>query len=190
VAADVVGQATEASQAIVDNVGGFFAGIGAEVTYNHAAAMPDRSIYAPSASEPDAMLVGRLVGDVVTMGLGAAEMVLGAGEFGAGAAACGTGVLCIAGAPAMGLGVGEMALGGYTVTSGASGMGENLNILFSKKPDVRYADYLQKKYGLTDAERRALHDAITREGLTREEIEQEAAEMARLKEQAQKQKGK
>jgi hypothetical protein len=52
--------------------------------------------------------------------------------------------------------------------------------LFAKKPDVAYGDYLAKKYGLDRAQRRALHDWITRQGLTREEIEKEAEEFARL----------
>jgi len=49
------------------------------------------------------------------------------------------------------------------------------------KPDIDFVDYLQRKYGLGKAERRILHDLITRQGLTEEEIEAEAAELARLK---------
>ena len=48
---------------------------------------------------------------------------------------------------------------------------------------MKYADYLANKYGLTKEQRRALHDAITRQGLTTEEIEEEAAEIARLNKQ-------
>jgi hypothetical protein len=54
---------------------------------------------------------------------------------------------------------------------------------FAHKPDIGFIDYLQKKYGLSAAERRALHDLITREGMTEEEIEAEAEEIVRAKNQ-------
>ena len=69
---------------------------------------------------------------------------------------------------------------------GGEAASNGINVLLAKKPDIRFADYLQKKYGLTDAQRRALHDAITRQGLTNKEIEAEAAEMARLNQEKQK----
>ena len=55
--------------------------------------------------------------------------------------------------------------------------------LFSHKADVAYGDYLADKYGLSKQQRRELHDNITRQGLTKKEIEKEAAELARLKKQ-------
>jgi RHS repeat-associated protein len=67
------------------------------------------------------------------------------------------------------------------------GLGEQasqgIQALFARKSDVKYADYLANKYGLTKEQRRALHDAITRQGLTKEQIEEEAAEIARLNKQ-------
>ena len=60
---------------------------------------------------------------------------------------------------------------------------QGIQALFAKKSDVKYADYLADKYGLTKEQRRALHDAITRQGLTKKEIEEEAAEIARLNKQ-------
>jgi len=80
------------------------------------------------------------------------------------------------------------------VTAGIYQGGEavlnGINALLAKKSDVAFVDYLQKKYGLTDAQRRALHDAITRQGLTNKEIEAEAAEMARLNQEKQKENQK
>ena len=60
---------------------------------------------------------------------------------------------------------------------------EDLTSLFARKPDIRFIDYLQKKYGLSESERRKLHDLITRQGMTEEEIENEAADLARLREE-------
>ena len=89
------------------------------------------------------------------------------------------------------LGVATVATVAFVATGGPEAFGEalyqageatsnGLNALFAKKPDVGYADYLARKYGLDRAQRRALHDWITRQGLTREEIEKEAEEFARL----------
>jgi hypothetical protein len=71
------------------------------------------------------------------------------------------------------------------VTAGLYDAGEatsnGLNALFAKKHDVKWVDYLQKKYGLSNDEREWLHQQMRQHGLTAEEIEEEAAEIARLK---------
>jgi RHS repeat-associated protein len=59
---------------------------------------------------------------------------------------------------------------------------------FAHKPDIGFIDYLEKKYGLNKTERRILHDMITRQGLSRDEIEREAAEMIRGRLQKQQEK--
>lgn len=46
--------------------------------------------------------------------------------------------------------------------------------LQARKADLRFIDYLEKKYGLSKDQRRELHEAISRRGLSREEIEEEA----------------
>lgn len=73
------------------------------------------------------------------------------------------------------------------VTEGIYQAGEaasnGINTLFAKKSNVQFADYLARKYGLNRAQRRALHDLITRQGLSQEEIEEEAKELARLNDQ-------
>jgi hypothetical protein len=74
----------------------------------------------------------------------------------------------------------------YGMYEAGEAASNGINALFAKKPDIKFVDYLQKKYGLTDAQRRALHDAITKQGLTNKEIEAEAAEMARLNQEKQK----
>jgi hypothetical protein len=47
-----------------------------------------------------------------------------------------------------------------------------------KKEDIRWINYLQKKYRLTDKQREELHDYITKRGMSKEEIEQEAKDMS------------
>jgi membrane protease subunit (stomatin/prohibitin family) len=56
----------------------------------------------------------------------------------------------------------------------------SINAMFAKKRDIQEVERLLDKYGITDkAIRRKLHDEITRQGLTLEEIEAEIAEIAR-----------
>ncbi len=64
-----------------------------------------------------------------------------------------------------------------------------LNVLFTKKHDVRWVDYLQKKYGLSNDEREWLHQQMRQHGLTAEEIEVEAAEIAHLKKEKKEKSG-
>ena len=55
----------------------------------------------------------------------------------------------------------------------------NASILFmAKKEDVRWVDYLVKKYGLSRQQRRELHDDITKKNYTKEEIEDMAKDIA------------
>ena len=58
-----------------------------------------------------------------------------------------------------------------------------LNALFANKPDVAWGKYIKNKYGLTEDEWEWLHQQMRQNGLTAEEIEDEAAEIARLKEE-------
>ena len=41
----------------------------------------------------------------------------------------------------------------------------------AKKSDIKFIDYLQNKYELTDKQRELLHEAITGQGLPKHEIE-------------------
>jgi hypothetical protein len=45
----------------------------------------------------------------------------------------------------------------------------------AKKPDIRFIDYLQQKYALSNGQRDMLHRAITKQGLSKQEIEELAA---------------
>jgi Contact-dependent growth inhibition CdiA C-terminal domain len=74
---------------------------------------------------------GRPVGDVAAGILGIAEIVGGSGLGGGGLAACGTGVLCPAGAPSI---AGGAALAGYgygTLKTASEAFGKDLGVLFS-----------------------------------------------------------
>jgi hypothetical protein len=51
-------------------------------------------------------------------------------------------------------------------------------ILEAKKEDVKFIDRLVKKYGLTKDQRRELHDEITKQGYSPEEIEEIAKDIA------------
>lgn len=51
------------------------------------------------------------------------------------------------------------------------------------KPDIDYIDYVQDKYDLTNKERRQLHDMITGQGLTKEEIEELAKGIKDMRDQ-------
>ena len=53
--------------------------------------------------------------------------------------------------------------------------GDPLNM--AKKPDIKYIDYLQDKYGLSDAQREILHEEITGQNLSKQEIEQIAIDI-------------
>lgn len=55
----------------------------------------------------------------------------------------------------------------------------SINIAFAKKSDIKWVDYLQKKYGLSKDQREWLHQQMRQHGLTSEEIEAEAEEIAR-----------
>jgi hypothetical protein len=81
----------------------------------------------------------------------------------------------------------EIQAGLSSLANQASQAATGILTLFAHKPDVRYIDYLQKKYGLSDAERRALHDELTRQGLTAAEWEEAFREAARLKKQKEEQ---
>jgi hypothetical protein len=89
-------------------------------------------LLAPSASESDAMLAGRVVGDVLTVAVGVAEVAGGIGIAGGGAVVgCGT-TLCLASAPAIAAGVSVVGYGVGTSLSGAAGLGDNLGRLYSR----------------------------------------------------------
>ena len=42
----------------------------------------------------------------------------------------------------------------------------------AKRPDIKFIDYLQKKYGLSDPQREQLHEEITGQNLSKSEIEE------------------
>ncbi len=89
----------------------------------------------PSSSESASMLVGRVVGDALTVTLGVGEVSTGI-SIGTGGATVGCGAtLCLAAAPAIAAGVSVAGIGIETALSGASGFGENIGALFSKKED-------------------------------------------------------
>jgi RHS repeat-associated protein len=50
-------------------------------------------------------------------------------------------------------------------------------LFFARKEDIKYIDWVSKRYGLTRSERRRLHDEISGQNLTKEEIEEIAQEI-------------
>ncbi len=94
----------------------------------------------PTSGESDAMLFGRVAGDVITIVLGAVEVGGGVTIAGGGAAVgCGT-TLCLASAPAAVPGLAVATYGVGTTLSGASGLGENLGRVFSSSDDQSSTD--------------------------------------------------
>ena len=81
------------------------------------------------------MIVGRIVGDILTTFVALQEIEAGIGIAGGGVAACGTGVLCLATPAAITLGAGVAAVGAATATSAAVGLGENSQVLFSRETE-------------------------------------------------------
>ncbi len=87
---------------------------------------------AAQPNEPVLRTVGRAVGDVVSIGISGLEAGAGGGYIGGGIAACGTGVLCLAGAPAL---VGGVALEAQAATSAikaAGNLGTNISMAAKK----------------------------------------------------------
>jgi RHS repeat-associated protein len=128
-----------------NSVGEFFMGLSMEFTRtnNWVGAIASPSVAESLASSPgesDAMMIGRAVGDVLTIAVGVAEVSGGIGLAGGGAVVgCGA-TLCLASAPALAAGVAVAGYGVGTSVSGAAALGENLGRLYSRskndlKPD-------------------------------------------------------
>jgi RHS repeat-associated protein len=62
--------------------------------------------------------------------------------------------------------------------SGAKAIAQNA-LAMSRKPDIKFIDYLVAKYKLSKKQRRQLHDLISGEGYSREEIEEEAKQISK-----------
>jgi len=86
---------------------------------------------APSSSESNAMLAGRIVADLATLAVGITEIIGGGTIAGGGAAVgCGT-TLCLASGPAVAAGVSVSAYGISTTLSGGTALGENLGRMYA-----------------------------------------------------------
>ena len=90
---------------------------------------------APSSSESNAMLAGRIVADLTTLAIGVTE-IIGGGTIAGGGAVVGRGTtLCLASAPAIAAGVAVIGTGVMTTTSGSVGLGKIL--LFSQRGMIK-----------------------------------------------------
>lgn len=121
-----------------DQIGQFFTGFGYEFvrTSNWMGAITSpraAESLAPSTSETNVMLAGRIAGDIAAIALGVTEIVGGGTIAGGGAVVgCGT-TLCLASAPAIAAGAAVVAGGVVTTTSGSLALGGNLGIAFSRR---------------------------------------------------------
>ena len=86
-----------------------------------------------SSTESDAMLIGRVVADVVTVGIGVTEISAGVGITGGGAIAACVGTACVGAVATTVAGAAVAGYGAVTVYEGAAGLGDNLGRLFSKR---------------------------------------------------------
>lgn len=83
----------------------------------------------------------------------------------------------------------EISAGLTSLTDQAKQAANGVQVLFAKKPDIKWVDYLQKKYGLSADQREWLHQQMRRNGLTAEEIEDEAEQLQRENQQKKDSKG-
>lgn len=90
---------------IINTVGELATGAAFEAWTNIAWFIPGHENLKVQAGESEAMTTGRVIGDVIAIGVGIDETIIGGGMIGSGAVACGTAVLCFAGAPDMAAGV-------------------------------------------------------------------------------------
>jgi hypothetical protein len=111
----------------------FVAGMLAEVEKSSLWFMPkaqqDLSI---RSGETDAMLAGRLVGGIISIGIGIAEFAGGVGAAGGGVVACGTGVGCVVSPAAVTAGSALIAQGTATSLSAAAGVGQTLSAIMKR----------------------------------------------------------
>jgi RHS repeat-associated protein len=145
----------------------------------------DTNLYAYAGSDPinfidptgtDARGFAIGVGTAIGADIG---FVLGGGT--GVAATLSTGGLALGATPGLaGLGAAGGALAGAALGAATYDLAKALsNLLLAGKADIKFVDWLSKKYNLDRDARRDLHDEITRQGLSREEIEEIAREIAR-----------
>ena len=92
----------------------------------------DYNNLSPNSDESFAMMAGRLVADMASIGIGGAEIGSGPGIAGGGfAVGCGT-TLCLSSAPALAVGAVVTGQGVATTFSGTLGLGENLGRMYSR----------------------------------------------------------
>jgi RHS repeat-associated protein len=154
---------------IINFLGEFSTGAANEAWTNIAWFIPGHENLQVKAGESGAMTAGRVLGDVIALGIGIDETIIGGGMIGSGAALCGTAVLCVAGAPDMALGfvVGGAGIG--TAGSAINNGGKNLNNLLKMAGESNTSglrqDYENRVRGLADVARK-----MRAEGRSPEEI--------------------
>jgi len=115
---------------IGDVIGQFSTGLVYEFALRNAwMSSQAQEVLRVSQTESDAMIVGRIVGDILTAFVALQEIEAGIGIAGGGVVACGTGVLCVVTPEAIAVGAGVAAVGAATATSASVGLGENLAML-------------------------------------------------------------
>jgi RHS repeat-associated protein len=132
---------------IINFLGEFSTGAANEAWYNIAWFIPAHEALQVQAGESDAMMAGRVFGDVIAIGVGVGEMAGGVGIFGGGAAACGTVVLCLAGAPAMAVGATVAGSGAWTTGTAMANGANNLNNLIARASANDYRRRFEQSMG-------------------------------------------
>ncbi len=154
---------------IINFLGEFSTGAAYEAWTNIAWFIPGHENLQVKAGESGAMTAGRVLGDVIAIGIGIDETIIGGGMIGSGAALCGTAVLCVAGAPDMALGVVVGSSGIATAGSAIYNGGKNLNNLLKMAGESNTSglrqEYENRVRGLADVARK-----MRAEGRSQEEI--------------------
>jgi hypothetical protein len=116
------------------------------------------------SNESDAMLAGRLVADVASAAIAAAEFSAGVGGEGGGILACATGVGCPGGAATMMAGAVLITQAAGTGARAAEGAGTTL-AMFSKRDNrgIRQVDSVANELGITGKDRKEFGKYIEKE---------------------------
>ena len=130
---------------IWDTVSDFTSGFVAEVLRTNFGFIPQvQEALAVNPAESDAVLAGRIVGDVVSIGIGVVEFAAGLGVATGGTVASCAGTACVASVATVGVGVAVMAAGGAVAINGGVNLGQNLALISWKAQNSKPLGIFEK----------------------------------------------